>query len=81
MNSEIKHWIVEDVEVVENCNVCGRKLELVPYSKHPLSRVWNRIKPGEMIMCCPNNCLEGQDKIKVKILRPEQPKIEEHESI
>ena len=71
MKEEILYWIINENDPINLCSVCSTMPIQVPFGGHKLSRIWNRLKPGEILLHCPNNCLEGQEKIKVKILRPE----------
>jgi hypothetical protein len=66
-NLDIRHWL--ESSGIKTCSTCGAKAMFVPYGGHPLARKWYRLAKGEMLMCCPNGCLEGSLPLPRKIRR------------
>jgi hypothetical protein len=64
----IRYWL--ESSGIDRCPTCFAKAVPVPYGGHPLSRVWNRIDKNEILLCCPNGCLEGS-RPNMKIWRGE----------
>ena len=79
-DNPIRYWIVNPGGLVSFCETCGAMPIPVPYGGHPLSRIWNRTKPGEMLICCPNDCKEGELPRPRRICREELVIVNEGET-
>jgi hypothetical protein len=71
MTDRIKYSIIKLGDTISFCATCGAMPVPVPYGGHPLSRIWNRVNIGEILICCPNGCKDGETVRPRKICRGE----------
>ena len=74
----VRYWM--ESSNIEYCPICGAVPILVPYGGHSLSRIWNRVGPGEGLVCCPNDCKEGELPRPRRICREELVIVNEGET-